>query len=140
MVGELKMSGKELSTARIGKIGELAVMKDILNQGYHCYSPACDDAQVDLVIETSYSFKRIQVKTISKLKKGTSIEVRMHKHRYKERVDILAIYFMPKDIIAYYPYNNELSVSLALKVAGNNQEKGRDWFYKYELIPQITKE
>ena len=140
MVGEPKMSGKDFTTARIGKIGELAVIKDVLAQKLHCYEPTIDDAQVDLVIETEYNFKRVQVKTIRKLNRGTSIEIRMKKHQNTKRVDILAVYFMPKNIIAYYPYNNELSITLALGVAGNNQQKGRDWFYKYEKIPQIIKE
>ena len=140
MVGELKMSGKILSTMRIGKIGEYAVIKDALSKGYNCYVPACDDAQTDLVIETKNSFKKVQVKTVQKLKRGTSIEVRMKKYINTNRVDIVAVYFLPKNIIAYYPYNNELCINLALGVANNNQEKKRDWFYKYEQIPNIIKE
>jgi len=140
LVGELKMGGKVLSSMRIGKIGEYAVIKDALHQGFNCYVPACDDAQVDLVIETQRSFKKIQVKTIQALKTGTSIEVRMKKYMNTGRVDIIAVYFLPKNIIAYYPYNNELCINLALGVANNNQEKKRDWFYKYERIPNIIKE
>ena len=134
------MSGKELSKTRIGTLGELAVIKDVLNQGFNCYVPACDDAQVDLIVETDYHFKKIQVKTIRRLKTRSSIEVRMKKHMNTKRVDILAIYYVPKNIIAYYPYKDELCVNLALGVADNNQEKKRDWFYKYERIPNIIKE
>lgn len=134
------MGGKNLSTARIGKIGEIAVIKDTLLQGFNCYVPACDDAQVDLIIETERSFKRIQVKTVQNLKTNSSIEVRMKKYMNTGRVDFVAVYFLPKNIIAYYPYNNELCINLALGVADNNQEKKRDWFYKYERIPNIIKE
>ena len=35
-----------------GKVGELAVRKDLIQSDYNIYLPECDSAQVDLIVET----------------------------------------------------------------------------------------
>ena len=48
-----------------GALGELAVKKDLLEQGYNVYEPVVDVDQVDLVVELSNgAMKRVQVKTV----------------------------------------------------------------------------
>ena len=52
-----------------GAIGELAVQKDLLTQGYNVYVPLVDVDQVDLITESSSGMiKRIQVKTVMELR------------------------------------------------------------------------
>ena len=42
-----------------GKIGELAVQKSLIEQGYNIYAPVVDSDQVDLVVElNNESMKR----------------------------------------------------------------------------------
>ena len=125
-------------TIGIGTLGELATRKILHAQGYAVYIPQCDNAQVDMVVELKRGgFSRVQVKTVTKLKTSTSIEVKLQKHKYTDRVDVLAVYYPPEDIIAFIPYTNQDSIHLALKNAKNNQSKGRHWFYAYSEFPEF---
>jgi len=88
-----------------GRMGELAVRKSLIAQGYKVYIPEVDNEQVDLIVEQDNGqFRRVQVKTVSKEKTGTSIEVNMTKYQKTGRVDVVAVYYAPKDMIAYVPY------------------------------------
>ncbi len=122
-----------------GKIGELAIRQDLLSQGFNVYLPEVDVTQVDMIVETStYIVKRLQIKTVTKLRRGTAVEVDTTKYKDKNRVDIVAIYYEPKNIIAYVPYENTHAISLALTTGKNNQTKNRKWFYSYERFPEFA--
>ena len=118
----------------------MAVTKNLLEQGYHnIYRPVLDVDQVDLVVELSNgSMKKVQIKTVMRLKRGTSIEVSLSKYQNTNRVDVVAVYYLPKDIIAYVPYDNSHALCLALTTGKNNQTKGRKWFYSYERFPDFS--
>jgi len=123
----------------IGSLGELAVRKELHKQGYNVYIPQCDNDGVDMVVEhrKHNTFKRVNVKTITKLKTSTSIEVRMAKHVGSGRVDCIAAYYMPEDVIAFIPYDNKAEyLNLALRNAKNNQNKRRLWFWAYTEFPE----
>ena len=123
----------------IGSLGELAVRKELHKQGYNVYIPQCDNDGVDMVVEHRKHniFKRVNVKTITKLKTSTSIEVRMAKHVGSGRVDCIAAYYMPEDVIAFIPYDNKAEyLNLALRNAKNNQSKRRLWFWAYTEFPE----
>ena len=125
------------TTMRIGVRGELAVQQDLIRSGYHVYIPLIDDAETDLVCETKYGFKRVQVKTITKMTTKSSIEVRMSKHKGTERIDVLAVYYEPLDQIAYLNWDGSReSINLAINNAVNGQEKHRKYFYAYSNFPQ----
>lgn len=122
-----------------GKIGELAIRQDLLSKGYNVYLPEVDVTQVDMIVETaSFSIRRVQIKCVTKLRRGTAIEVDTTKYKDTKRVDVVAIYFEPKNIIAYVPYENTHAISLALSTGKNNQTKGRKWFYSYEYFPEFS--
>tara|TARA_R100000664_G_scaffold7469_1_gene12591 strand:- start:6391 stop:6777 length:387 start_codon:yes stop_codon:yes gene_type:complete len=122
-----------------GALGELAVKKDLLEQGYNIYAPIVDVDQVDLIVELNNGvMKRVQVKTVTRIKRGTSIEVNLSKYKHTNRVDVVAVYYLPKNIIAYYTYDNEHALSLAITTGKNNQTKGRKWFYSYERFPDFS--
>jgi len=129
-----------MHTIHKGTLGELAVTKNLLEQGYHnIYQPVLDVDQVDLVVELGNgTMKKVQIKTVMKLKRGTSIEVSLSKYKNTNRVDVVAVYYLPKDIIAYVPYDNEHALCLALTTGKNNQTKGRKWFYSYERFPDFS--
>jgi len=122
-----------------GKIGELAIRQDLLSKGYNVYLPEVDVTQVDMIVETStYAIKRVQIKCITKLRRGTAVEVDTTKYKDTNRVDVIAVYYEPKNIIAYVPYENTHAISLALTTGKNNQTKGRKWFYSYEQFPDFS--
>tara|TARA_R100001082_G_scaffold109632_2_gene87253 strand:+ start:862 stop:1266 length:405 start_codon:yes stop_codon:yes gene_type:complete len=124
------------TTLRVGVVGELAVQRDLLKQGFHVYTPLLDDSETDLVCETKYGFKRVQVKTITKMTTKSSIEVRLSKHKGSNRIEVLAVYYEPKDIIAYLNWDNKKdSINLAINNAVNNQEKKRKYIYAYSNFP-----
>mgnify|MGYP003127379464 FL=1 len=123
----------------IGKMGELAVRKELIKQGYKVYIPESDTEQVDLIVELeNKTYKRVQVKTISKPNKATAVEIRLLKYVNTNRVDIIAIYLVEKDIIAFVPYTNQKSLNLALTTAKNNQKKERKWFYQFARFPEFS--
>ena len=125
------------NTMRIGVTGELAVQKYLIADGYHVYVPLLDDVETDLICETKYGFKRVQVKTITKMTTKSSIEVRMSKHKGTERIDVLAVYYQPLDIIAFINWDSSKeSINLAINNAVNGQEKHRKYFYAYSNFPQ----
>ena len=127
----------KVNTIRIGFIGETAVIKDLISRyNYHVYRPVIDEQGVDLIVERrKKEFLRIQVKTITDLKSDTAIEVRLHKYRNKDIIDIVAVYYKDKDMICYVPYENQTSTNLTLKPSKNRQQKKRNYFYQYMEFP-----
>ena len=120
-----------------GKIGELAVRKDLLQTGYNIYLPECDSAQVDLVVEMeSGLMKRVQIKSVFVDKAKTSIEVNTKKYVNTGRVDVIAVYY--NEMIAYIPYDNQKTLQLAISTAKNGQTKDRNWFYSYKRFPEFS--
>ena len=122
-----------------GALGELAVQKDLIMQGYNVYHPIVDADQVDLVVEMSNgAMKRVQVKSVVEVSRGTAVEINLSKYRNTGRVDVVAVYYVPKDIVAYVPYENTHGLCLAFSTGKNNQSKGRKWFYSYERFPEFS--
>ena len=129
------MSEIKLNTKRTGWSGEQAVARNLISEhGHDVYFPVVDDKGVDMIVDTGKHLKRVQVKTRKSKKSNTSVEVRLGQYK-GSNIDVIAIYYIPKDIIAYVPYNNEEFLNLALSTAKINQEQGRTWFYKYMEFP-----
>ena len=64
-----------------GKIGEIAVQKNLLLQNFNVYIPLVDSG-VDLVVELqNCTMQKVQVKGLSEMKKRTSIEVNLAKYK-----------------------------------------------------------
>jgi len=123
-----------LSTLQKGRCGEFRVISDLLKQNKEVYVPTNDQVNTDLVVFHKNSFKRIQIKTVGVYRNHSSVEVRMRSNKKNSHIDYVVIYLFHDDLIAYYPYNGEKCITLALKTAKNNQERV-NWFYSYsELI------
>jgi len=58
----------EISRIKKGTIGEFKVKIKLLELGYNIFHNICDDSGIDLVIEKKGIYKKIQVKTATKLK------------------------------------------------------------------------
>ena len=128
----------QFSTMKTGIIGETAVIHDItLNYPeFDIYTPLVDDKGVDILIDTGSSFKKVQVKTVSILKTKTSMEIDFRKHlNAGHKIDIFAVFFTPIKKIAYVPWEGQKRLTLAVKRAKNNQNKGRESFYNYLDFP-----
>ena len=122
-------------TTRKGTVGELRVQTDLVEKKFDVYLPIVDDHSVDLIVETKAGFKRTQIKTVNHLSTKSSIEVRLQKYSTDSRVDVFAIYYAAKDIIAYVEWAGEKSFNLALEEASNKQRKGVRWFYQFMNYP-----
>ena len=126
------MSEMSLDTNTKGKIGEYAIISDLLSQNVECFRPTNDNNNTDLVAFSNGTWKRIQIKTCTYLKTRSSVEIKMHKHvKNVDHIDYLAVYLTEEKLCAYVPYNGEGSIMLALKRAKNCQNKKRKWFYEY---------
>ena len=52
-----------MTTRRIGDIGELAIIKDLMmDERLDVYRPFCDDRGVDLLVDTPKGYKKVQIK------------------------------------------------------------------------------
>ena len=121
---------RKIGTQEMGTSGENYIIADLLRQGVECFVPCCDSNNTDLIAFSNGSFKRVQIKTIGVYKSKTSVDVRMRKTNNQDHIDYVAIYLWHDKLIAYYPYQGEISINLALKRAKNNQGN-RKWFYEY---------
>lgn len=124
---------ENISTLKMGTAGEHFVIADLLSQNVEVFKPITDEVNTDLVVFTNNSFKRIQVKTIGVYKTHTSVEIRMRENKQNHHIDYIAVYLWKEGIIAYYPYNGEKSITLALRRAKNDQGN-RKWFYEFSEI------
>ena len=121
-------------TKRFGWEGEQVVSRDLLiNQGLDVYQSVVDDNRCDLVVDTGKKLKRVQVKA-KKALRGTCLEIKLSRY-VKSNIDVIAVWYEPKNIIAYVPYKGEEFLLLAVETAKNNQERGRNWFYRYMEFP-----
>ena len=124
------------STRRMGWEGENRVSQHLMMvHGFDVYTPVVDDKLCDLVVDTGKNLKRVQVKTRNALRGNSSIEVKLKKYM-GSNIDVIAVWYKPKDLIAYVPYNGEEYILLAVETAKNNQEHGRNWFYRYMEFPK----
>jgi hypothetical protein len=125
-----------LSSVRKGFLGEQRVITDLIKKDLSVFMPVVDDIGVDMVVDTSINIYKVQVKTIYTLKSKTSIEVKLDKHiEGDHKIDIVAVYYQPKDIIAYVPFADKSRINLALHTAKNNQKYKRLWFYEFMEFP-----
>ena len=121
-----------------GKVGELAIRKDLILCNYNVYLPEVDNG-IDLLVELSIGLiKKVQIKSVYKLQTDTSLVVDTRKYINTNRVDVVAIYYEPKDDIAYVPFENQGTINLALQTAKNYQDKKRKWFYGYRRFPEFS--
>jgi hypothetical protein len=132
------MEDLKLTSQKKGAIGELAVKKYLTQANYPIYETLVDDDHIDFLVELPHgAFSRVQVKTVFKSRFPTSLEVRTERHTNSQRVDVIAIYYVPKDLIAFVPYNNEKHFVLAISHSKNNQLKTRNWIYQYSEFPDF---
>lgn len=127
-----------MNTLRKGLVGEIAVYYHLVsNYEYNIYFPHVDDHGVDLLVERDPNdYVKVQVKTLTEPNHNSAAEVRLKDIDKKGRFDVLALYVLSIDKIAFIPYEkNRRSYNLAISPAKNNQRKDRNWFYEYLMFP-----
>jgi hypothetical protein len=81
-------NGKQLSSQKVGTIGEMIVILDLLKKGYHVYRNIVHSSYCDLAIITGEKFLRIEV-TVGYVLPSGKLCYPPHK---KKRYDHLAVW------------------------------------------------
>lgn len=96
-----------MNTVEFGRLGEAAVLKHFVSEGYEIFSPLFGNTSIDLIVIKEGKVFRVEVKT-TKFAKGSSYEVQLRSSRPNRtgttirkfdgnRCDLLAIYVEPED-------------------------------------------
>lgn len=92
-----------------GILGEVAVAKNLIYQGYPVFTEIGDLSRVDLIVLVNRISIRLQVKTYANSSNGTAF-LTMRKHTLDPRydyvyeegdVDIFSLYIVDRDLIVY---------------------------------------
>ena len=124
------------STTRVGKIGEIIVIADMLKKGYDVYTPV-DDTGIDLIAHNGKKFRQVQVKYHSWTPFDTSIIVYIKNCR-ERLAEGIAVPVEKKQFVCYFDLKRlkcKTSFHIALDPATSNQKKLRRWYYDYLEFP-----
>lgn len=126
------------STNDTGTIGEHLTVIDLLKTGCRVYKEVTNGHDVDLVVETSQGFKKVQVKSCADTSKGAiSVD---RERRFKDKhgvwrrvtydgsqVDIIALVAVDRAQILYVPvkdFGEHITMCIRLEPSKNGQRKG----------------
>lgn len=98
--------GNRLSSVTVGTIGELKVILDLMNKGYHVYRNVCHSSFCDLAVVIGLKFLRIEVTTGNFSASGKL----MYATHNPDRYDHLAV-AMKSGEIFYFPDLPKLELS-----------------------------
>lgn len=132
---------RNLHSKAKGALGEMAVAKDLLAQGYQVFVELGDNSKVDLIVlGNDFIPVKIQVKSlfsrngtvvVNATKSGPGYQFRYQRHH----VDVFAIYVIDKDLVAYVQADRLLqqrkSLTLRVDPSMNNQLRGISWLADY---------
>lgn len=137
-----------LSDTKItGTVGELAVARHLIANGFDVFLPVGDASRVDLVaISPSGRTISMQIKTITDSSKGSVGlgTTRWHlKHSKRVRytsqdVDFMVCYVIDRDKVGYVPmsaFAATNSLTLRFEPPKNGQKKSVHYFSEYENLP-----
>ena len=124
------------SSTRVGKIGEIIVIADMLKKGYDVYTPV-DDTSIDLIVHNGKKFRPVQVKYHSWTPLDTSIIIYIKNCR-ERLAEVIAVPVEKKQCVCYFDLKRlrcKTSFHIALDPAASNQKKLRRWYYDYLEFP-----
>lgn len=132
-------------TKQTGTIGELAVMQQLLSNGYEVFRSVGDCSHIDLIACKNHKLHRIQVKTRNKMKRGiigiTNATSSGIAYSDKE-VDYIAIFVVELNSIAYVPVAQLLTpeggartIVLRTEPPLNGQKKNIHEFSDFTNLP-----
>ncbi len=126
---------------QLAKEGELRFAAEFVRQGWNVFLPYGDDSPIDLLIEKSGEFKRVQVKTTSpingavicRLKSSNNWQVKKYT---KKEIDFFGIYDVENKKGYFIPIEEVegmTEIYLRINEAKNNQKEGirlaQNYFY-----------
>ena len=124
------------SSTRVGKIGEIIVIADMLKKGYDVYTPV-DDTGIDLIVHNGKKFRPVQDKYHSWTPLDTSIIIYIKNCR-ERLAEVIAVPVEKKQCVCYFDLKRlrcKTSFHIALDPAASNQKKLRRWYYDYLEFP-----
>jgi hypothetical protein len=124
-----------------GRLGELAVIQELIRNDYVVFEEVTDTSKIDLVAYKNEKFYRIQVKSVCKgdndaysfmtRKKGAD------NHHYKPgELDLWACYGIEDDCVAWLDEENALckgTWTFRVEPSKNNQTKDVNYFRDFSL-------
>lgn len=131
-----------------GNLGEIAVIKELLKQGYSVFQEVGTGSRIDLIaVGTSAVPYKIQVKYCTTVAGAASLYLRKtslnrkYSFHYKETdVDVFALYVADKDIVLFIgateAFDGKLQrncITFRFEPAKNGHKDGRD-YKKYLLF------
>jgi hypothetical protein len=117
-----------MNTTEQGRIGEAAIVAELVKQGYEVYHPMFGNTSCDLVVIKDSVISRVECKTATTFT-GTGYVASLRQVRYNRsevvynkfkavNSDILAVYIVPLDevhILNSIDYDDRTSVTLRAK-------------------------
>jgi len=123
------------TTIRKGRIGELLVIKDLLEKGFDVYTPIVDDNGVDLVVMEDNESRKVQVKSHDNPSKSLSTSVEVNT-RLCRNVDVIAVPIKPINCICYIKAKEaRRAFTIAYLPSLSGQKAGRNWYEDYLEFP-----
>jgi len=123
-----------------GSIGEMAVAKDLMLQGYSVFYELGDNSRIDLIVEKDHKIIKIQVKAYTS-HNGEYVEIygtksgQNYKFKYKpEDIDVFGVYVLDLDEIIYISsefLNHQNLIRIRFKAPKNGQTKKCRMFENY---------
>ncbi len=132
-----------------GTLGELAVAKDLIKQGHEVFMQVGDYSVVDMIALVNKKPVRIQVKTVLESRIKNVANAGATKIRGGKRIkyaaddfDIVAVYVVDRDEVAYVPMSLMLSThsqGITLRFEGSPHNNGRKvhWFAAYKHLAVV---
>lgn len=151
LVQPLVVRRSSLTPGQKGSLGEIAVVKELVQQGYAVYLPFGNNTRVDMIAESPCgALIRVQVKATVSLPNGSAmvklfkqtLDPKYNYHYAKTDFDVLAAYIMDWDEVAFI-HSDELyrdkdkrgGVTFRRSAALNNQSKGINLLSDYRRFP-----
>ena len=118
-------------TSTKGTIGELAVIADLLKQGFEVFKEVTASSVIDLIAYKDGQYKRIQVKTTESRNDTVIFPARKgqanHATYRGDEFDLMALYVVDKHVVLYLPIQDLIAnlsgVSVRFSEAKNGAKK-----------------
>jgi len=131
-----------------GNIGEMAIAKDLMLQGYSIFYELGDNSKIDLIALKEEKLIKIQVKAYTS-KKGECVEVKGYKYgpnykfKYKAKdIDVFAIYVLDLDKFFYLKsdfLNKQNTITIRFKKTKNGQHTKCNFYTNYQNFENSIK-
>jgi hypothetical protein len=136
-VGEITMLSNNPN--KKGTLGEIAVCKDLLQQGYDLFFEFGNHSKVDLVVlDENYNVYKLQIKAVNSMDDAvnvysikTCLNPKYNSSYTIRQVDIFAIYIINHDLVFYVSAKEILENGKCSKFRLTKSKNGQKKFVRY---------